>query len=78
MEHAPNRRKVGRSDVVLVRQEQGKVASGLPRIVVVSENSIADIHTDMGVPLEKMRLVPVASTPTCSSRCPAWLACPVA
>ena len=60
MSHAPNwwkRRSVGRwySFVTM----QGKVASRLPRIVVVSENSIADIHTDMGVPLDRMRLVPV-------------------
>jgi glycosyltransferase involved in cell wall biosynthesis len=31
----------------------------MPRIVVVSENSISDIHTDMGVSLDRMRLVPV-------------------
>ena len=42
---------------------QGKVASGLPRIVVVSENSIKDINADMGVPLENMRLVPVGVDP---------------
>jgi glycosyltransferase involved in cell wall biosynthesis len=42
---------------------QAKVASKLPRIVVVSENSIQDIHTDMGVPLERMRLVPVGVDP---------------
>ncbi len=60
MERAPNRRKrwsVGRwySFVSM----QGRVASRLPRIVVVSENSINDIHTDMGVSLDRMRLVPV-------------------
>ena len=38
---------------------QGRVASRMPRIVVVSENSIHDIHTDMGVGYERMRLVPV-------------------
>ncbi len=38
---------------------QGRVASRMPRIVVVSENSISDIHSDMGVPLDRMRLVPV-------------------
>jgi glycosyltransferase involved in cell wall biosynthesis len=64
MSHAPNwwkRRSVGRwySFVGM----QGKVASRLPRIVVVSENSIADINTDMGVPLDKMRLVPVGVDP---------------
>ncbi len=64
MEHAPNRRKrwsVGRWYSFV--KMQGKVASALPRIVVVSENSIADIHTDMGVPLENMRLVPVGVDP---------------
>ena len=64
MSHAPSwwkRRSVGRwySFVGM----QGKVASRLPRIVVVSENSIADINTDMGVPLDKMRLVPVGVDP---------------
>ena len=42
---------------------QGKVASKMPRIVVVSENSINDIHTDMGVALDRMRLVPVGVDP---------------
>ena len=42
---------------------QGKVASKMPRVVVVSENSIADIHTDMKVSLDRMRLVPVGVDP---------------
>ena len=42
---------------------QGKVASRMPRIVVVSENSIKDIHEDMGVSLDRMRLVPVGVDP---------------
>jgi glycosyltransferase involved in cell wall biosynthesis len=42
---------------------QGKVASQMPRVVVVSENSINDIHTDMGVDLDRMRLVPVGVDP---------------
>ncbi len=42
---------------------QGRVASRMPRIVVVSENSIADIHSDMGVSLDRMRLVPVGVDP---------------
>ena len=42
---------------------QGRVASRMPRIVVVSENSIKDIHTDMGVSLDRMRLVPVGVDP---------------
>ena len=42
---------------------QGRVASKMPRIVVVSENSIKDIHDDMGVSLDRMRLVPVGVDP---------------
>jgi glycosyltransferase involved in cell wall biosynthesis len=42
---------------------QGKVASKLPRIVVVSQNSIDDIHKDMGVSRDRMRLVPVGVDP---------------
>ena len=42
---------------------QGKVASKMPRVVVVSENSIADIHTDMKVSLDRMKLVPVGVDP---------------
>ncbi|NDI01732.1 MAG: glycosyltransferase family 1 protein, partial [Actinobacteria bacterium] len=42
---------------------QGKVASQMPRVVVVSENSINDIHADMGVALDRMRLVPVGVDP---------------
>jgi glycosyltransferase involved in cell wall biosynthesis len=64
MDHAPNRFKrwsVGRWYSFV--KMQGKVASRLPRVVVVSENSIQDIHTDMGVPLENMRLVPVGVDP---------------
>jgi glycosyltransferase involved in cell wall biosynthesis len=64
MEAAPNifkRWSIGRW-YSFVRM-QGKVASQLPRVVVVSENSINDIHTDMGVPMESMRLVPVGVDP---------------
>jgi glycosyltransferase involved in cell wall biosynthesis len=42
---------------------QGKVASSMPRIVVVSQNSIDDIHKDMGVSRDRMRLVPVGVDP---------------
>ena len=42
---------------------QAKVASKMPRVVVVSENSIQDINTDMGVELDRMRLVPVGVDP---------------
>ena len=42
---------------------QGEVASKMPRIVVVSENSINDIHKDMAVSRDRMRLVPVGVDP---------------
>ena len=42
---------------------QGRVASRMPRVVVVSENSIKDIHNDMGVSLDRMKLVPVGVDP---------------
>jgi glycosyltransferase involved in cell wall biosynthesis len=42
---------------------QGRVARRMPRIVVVSENSIKDINHDMGVPLDRMRLVYVGVDP---------------
>lgn len=42
---------------------QGRVAQRMPRIVVVSENSIQDIHDDMGVDLDRMRLVHVGVDP---------------
>ena len=64
MAHAPNRRKrrsIGRWYNFV--KMQGKVASQMPRIVVVSENSIKDIHADMGVGLDRMRLVPVGVDP---------------
>jgi glycosyltransferase involved in cell wall biosynthesis len=64
MDHAPNRRKrisVGRWYSFV--KMQGRVASRMPRIVVVSENSIRDIHADMGVSYDRMRLVPVGVDP---------------
>ena len=60
MEHTENwwkRRSIGRWYNFV--KMQGRVASRMPRVVVVSQNSIKDIHTDMGVSLDRMRLVPV-------------------
>ncbi|MDQ1425849.1 MAG: hypothetical protein QOD72_3347, partial [Acidimicrobiaceae bacterium] len=60
IEHAPNWRKrisIGRWYNFV--KMQGRVARRMPRIVVVSENSIKDIHGDMGVAIDRMRLVPV-------------------
>ena len=64
MEHAPTRRKrisVGRWYSFV--KMQARVARQMPRIVVVSENSIKDIHDDMGVDTERMRLVPGGRRP---------------
>jgi glycosyltransferase involved in cell wall biosynthesis len=60
MEHTPTwwkRKAIGRWYSFV--EMQGKVASRMPRVVVVSKNSIDDIHTDMKVSLDRMRLVPV-------------------
>jgi glycosyltransferase involved in cell wall biosynthesis len=62
--HQTNRRKrrqIGRWYNFV--KMQAKVASSMPRIVVVSENSIKDINSDMGVALDRMRLVPVGVDP---------------
>jgi glycosyltransferase involved in cell wall biosynthesis len=64
MEHSPDdrkRRQVKRWYRFV--DMQGRVASRMPRIVVVSENSIKDIHDDMGVSYDRMRLVPVGVDP---------------
>jgi glycosyltransferase involved in cell wall biosynthesis len=64
MSHAPNwfkRWSVGRWYGFVGMQ--GRVASRMPRIVVVSENSINDIEADMGVDRDRMRLVPVGVDP---------------
>ena len=64
MDHAPNfwkRRAIGRWYSFV--NMQGKVASSMPRVVVVSENSINDIHDDMKVSMDRMRLVPVGVDP---------------
>jgi glycosyltransferase involved in cell wall biosynthesis len=64
MAHSPNWRKrmsVGRWYSFV--KMQGRVASRMPRIVVVSENSITDINKDMGVSRDRMRLVPVGVDP---------------
>jgi glycosyltransferase involved in cell wall biosynthesis len=64
MSHAPNwwkRRSLKRWYSFV--EMQGKVASKMPRIVVVSENSISDINKDMGVSRDRMRLVPVGVDP---------------
>ena len=64
MAHSPTKRKarsIGRWYSFV--KMQGRVASRMPRIVVVSQNSIDDIHKDMGVDHDRMRLVPVGVDP---------------
>ena len=64
MSHAKNwhrRWSVGRWYAFV--KMQAKVAAKMPRIVVVSQNSIDDIHHDMGVDIDRMRLVPVGVDP---------------
>lgn len=64
MQHTTSRRRrrsIGRWYSFV--KMQGRVASRMPRVVVVSENSIKDIHADMGVSLDRMRLVPVGVDP---------------
>ena len=64
IEHAPNRhRRRSLSRWYSFVKMQGRVARRMPRIVVVSENSIKDINHDMGVPLDRMRLVYVGVDP---------------
>jgi len=42
---------------------QTRVAKRMQRVLTVSENSMADIHRDHGVPLERMHVVPVGVDP---------------
>jgi len=64
VQHAPTRRKrISVSRWYSFVKMQGRVAQRMPRVVVVSENSINDIHTDMGVAHARMRLVPVGVDP---------------
>lgn len=64
MEAAPSwRKRVSVGQWYGFVKMQGRVAQRMPRIVVVSENSIQDIHDDMGVDLDRMRLVHVGVDP---------------
>jgi glycosyltransferase involved in cell wall biosynthesis len=64
MAHAATRRKrASVSRWYSFVKMQARVARRMPRIVVVSENSIKDIHDDFGVAYDRMRLVPVGVDP---------------
>ena len=62
--HAPTwQKRVSVSRWYSFVKMQARVAKRMPRIVVVSENSIKDIHDDFGVDYDRMRLVPVGVDP---------------
>ncbi len=64
VEAAPNwRKRLSISRWYSFVKMQGRVAKRMPRIVVVSENSIDDIGRDMGVDRDRMRLVHVGVDP---------------
>jgi glycosyltransferase involved in cell wall biosynthesis len=64
MAHAPNwHKRLSVARWYSFVHMQARVARRMPRIVVVSENSIKDINEDFGVPLDRMRLVPVGVDP---------------
>ena len=64
MEAAPNlRKRLSTHRWYNFVKMQGRVARRMPRIVVVSDNSIDDINRDMGVDRDRMRLVHVGVDP---------------
>jgi glycosyltransferase involved in cell wall biosynthesis len=64
MEAAPSlRKKLSTHRWYNFVKMQGRVARRMPRIVVVSDNSIDDINRDMGVDRSRMRLVHVGVDP---------------
>ena len=64
MDAAPNwRKRLSVGQWYRFVKMQARVAQRMPRIVVVSDNSIQDIHDDMGVDLDRMRLVHVGVDP---------------
>ncbi len=64
IEHAPSAyQRFARARWYSFTKMQTRVASRLPRIVTVSENSLADIHRDHQVPLDRLHVVPVGVDP---------------
>lgn len=64
LEHAPNwHKKLSLKRWYSFVKMQARVARQMPRIVVVSENSIKDIMEDFEVERDRMRLVPVGVDP---------------
>jgi glycosyltransferase involved in cell wall biosynthesis len=60
MEHAETAwQRFSKSRWYAFTKMQTRVASRMPRVVTVSQNSNKDIHTDHNVPLDRMNVVPV-------------------
>jgi glycosyltransferase involved in cell wall biosynthesis len=60
MEHAENRwKRLSKGRWYGFTKMQSRVANQLPRLITVSRNSLADIHADHGVPLDRLHVVPV-------------------
>ncbi len=64
MEHATSAyNRFAKSRWYAFTKMQTRVASRMPRVVTVSENSLADIHRDHKVPLDRLHVVPVGVDP---------------
>ncbi|MCD9624786.1 glycosyltransferase family 4 protein [Rhabdothermincola salaria] len=60
MEHAENPwKRLSKGRWYGFTKMQSRVANQLPRVITVSQNSLADIHADHGVPLDRLHVVPV-------------------
>jgi glycosyltransferase involved in cell wall biosynthesis len=60
MEHAENRwKRLSKGRWYGFTKMQTRVANRLPRVITVSQNSLADIHADHQVPLDRLHVVPV-------------------
>ncbi len=64
IEHARTRmEKWGKRRWYAFTKMQTRVATRMQRVITVSENSLADIHNDHRVPLDRMAVVPVGVDP---------------
>lgn len=60
MEHAESSwKRFSKSRWYSFTKMQTRVASRMPRVITVSQNSLTDIHADQDVPLERLHVVPV-------------------
>ncbi len=60
MEHAENAwKRWSKGRWYSFTKMQTRVASRMPRVITVSQNSLTDIHADQNVPLDRLHVVPV-------------------